>query len=207
MLLNATPFAFVIDLACLASRREYLKLDKWLSDKIREHQEAFVQACVHFLKRRCPQLMGPNAVKEEPASQIKSQMLPAETVAVMLGCMQACVGNVAQELSEAIVTMVTNAGVVLSKARQAQAQAQAQQGQAPQAPTGAQPPPGPIGVPPGPPRAGSAPGNPSGAPGPPGPPSVPTVTPPTVQPPSVPGALSGLAPNPNPVSNLVLKNF
>ena len=38
MLLNATPFAFVIDLACLASRREYLKLDKWLTDKIREHR-------------------------------------------------------------------------------------------------------------------------------------------------------------------------
>ncbi len=37
MLLNASPFAFVIDLACLASRREYLKLDKWMSDKIREH--------------------------------------------------------------------------------------------------------------------------------------------------------------------------
>ena len=38
MLLKATPFAFVIDLACLASRREYLKLEKWLHDKIREHQ-------------------------------------------------------------------------------------------------------------------------------------------------------------------------
>lgn len=37
MLLNASPFAFVIDLACLASRREYLKLEKWLTDKIREH--------------------------------------------------------------------------------------------------------------------------------------------------------------------------
>jgi len=37
LLLNATPYAFVIDLACLASRREYLKLDKWLTDKIREH--------------------------------------------------------------------------------------------------------------------------------------------------------------------------
>ena len=36
-LLNATPFLFVIDLACLASRREYLKLDKWMTDKIREH--------------------------------------------------------------------------------------------------------------------------------------------------------------------------
>ena len=38
MLLSASPFAFVIDLACLASRREYLKLEKWLTDKIREHQ-------------------------------------------------------------------------------------------------------------------------------------------------------------------------
>lgn len=38
MLLKATPFAFVIDLACLASRREYLKLEKWLHDKIRENQ-------------------------------------------------------------------------------------------------------------------------------------------------------------------------
>lgn len=37
LLLNATPYAFVTDLACLASRREYLKLDKWLTDKIREH--------------------------------------------------------------------------------------------------------------------------------------------------------------------------
>jgi len=37
LLLNATPYTFVIDLACLASRREYLKLDKWLTDKIREH--------------------------------------------------------------------------------------------------------------------------------------------------------------------------
>jgi len=38
MLLNSMPFAFVIDLAALASRREYLKLDKWLTDKLREHQ-------------------------------------------------------------------------------------------------------------------------------------------------------------------------
>lgn len=43
MLLNGTPFAFVIDLAALASRREYLKLDKWLTDKIREHG-----VCLHI---------------------------------------------------------------------------------------------------------------------------------------------------------------
>ena len=38
LLLKATPFSFVIDLACLASRREYLKLEKWLHDKIMENQ-------------------------------------------------------------------------------------------------------------------------------------------------------------------------
>jgi len=37
MLLNISQFSFVVELACLASRREYLKLDKWLSDKIRDH--------------------------------------------------------------------------------------------------------------------------------------------------------------------------
>jgi len=49
-LLSVQQFVFVIDLACLASRREYLKLDKWLSDKIREHGENFVSACVKFLQ-------------------------------------------------------------------------------------------------------------------------------------------------------------
>ncbi len=38
VLLRAQPIPFILDLACLASRRAYLKLDKWLSDKLREHQ-------------------------------------------------------------------------------------------------------------------------------------------------------------------------
>uniref|UniRef100_H2YFJ7 CCR4-NOT transcription complex subunit 1 n=1 Tax=Ciona savignyi TaxID=51511 RepID=H2YFJ7_CIOSA len=57
MLLSHKPFTFVIDLATLASRREYLKLDKWLSDKIREHREEFIEACINFLKRRCPAIV------------------------------------------------------------------------------------------------------------------------------------------------------
>jgi CCR4-NOT transcription complex subunit 1 len=38
VLLRAQPIPFILDLAFLASRRAYLKLDKWLSDKLREHQ-------------------------------------------------------------------------------------------------------------------------------------------------------------------------
>lgn len=61
MLLNAQSaqsYPFIIDLACLASRREYLKLEKWLTDKIREHGEMFSSACIKFLQRRCPQILG-----------------------------------------------------------------------------------------------------------------------------------------------------
>ena len=52
MMLNGQPFPFVIDLAILASRREYLNLEKWLGDKIREHGEIFVAATVKFLQRK-----------------------------------------------------------------------------------------------------------------------------------------------------------
>ncbi|XP_018116117.1 CCR4-NOT transcription complex subunit 1 isoform X2 [Xenopus laevis] len=114
MLLNGTPFAFVIDLAALASRREYLKLDKWLTDKIREHGEPFIQACMTFLKRRCPSILG-GLVPEK--DQPKSAQLPPETLATMLACLQACAG-VSQELSETILTMVANCSNVVNKARQ-----------------------------------------------------------------------------------------
>jgi CCR4-NOT transcription complex subunit 1 len=42
MLLNGQPLIFNIDLACLAARRGYLKLDKWLSDRIRDHGVIFL---------------------------------------------------------------------------------------------------------------------------------------------------------------------
>lgn len=89
-LLNAQSFQFVIDLACLASRREYLKLEKWLTDKIRDHGEIFVTACVKFLQRRCPQVMGPG-IKEDPTVP-KASQLPQETLTTILACLQVCAG-------------------------------------------------------------------------------------------------------------------
>jgi CCR4-NOT transcription complex subunit 1 len=86
MLLNVQRFPFVIDLSCLASRREYLKLDKWLTDKMREHGETFVAACVNFLHQRCPQISG--KVKEEAG--LKPTQLPSDTLAIMLSCLQVC---------------------------------------------------------------------------------------------------------------------
>lgn len=124
-LLNVRSFQFVIDLACLASRREYLKLDKWLTDKIREHGEQFVQSIVTFLQRRCPQITGAKI----PDDQIpKAAQLPHETLATMLTCLQACVGSVQQDLTDAIMQMSTNCSILLNKQRQQQ-QVQQQQAQ------------------------------------------------------------------------------
>ncbi|VEN55324.1 unnamed protein product, partial [Callosobruchus maculatus] len=85
MLLNAQSaqsYPFIIDLACLASRREYLKLEKWLSDKIGEHGETFVMACVKFLHRRCPPQIG----KEDTLAKVVP--LPTETLTTMVVCLQ-----------------------------------------------------------------------------------------------------------------------
>ncbi|GAB0100187.1 CCR4-NOT transcription complex subunit 1 [Sergentomyia squamirostris] len=104
-LLNVRSFHFVIDLACLASRREYLKLEKWLSDKIREHGEPFVQVMVKFLQRRCPQILGAKILDDQIP---KAAQLPHETLNTMVSCLHSCIGSVQPELNEVIITMNAN---------------------------------------------------------------------------------------------------
>ncbi|XP_043234309.1 CCR4-NOT transcription complex subunit 1-like isoform X1 [Amphibalanus amphitrite] len=117
LLLSYQALPFVIDLACLASRREYLKLDKWLSDKIHEHGEPFIAATVKFLQRRVPQLSGgpPSELELPPKAP-----LPADLVTTVLSVLHARVNSagVGHELSEAILTMMGNASQLLQLGRQ-----------------------------------------------------------------------------------------
>lgn len=50
-------------------------------------QEPYIQACVHFLKRRCPHLL--HGGKDDTAALKGTQLLP-DTLNTMLGCLQAC---------------------------------------------------------------------------------------------------------------------
>ncbi|CAJ0940956.1 unnamed protein product [Ranitomeya imitator] len=106
-------------------------------DVAQDLKEPFVQACMTFLKRRCPSILGGIAPEKD---QPKSSQLPPETLATMLACLQACAGyvhacmpgavtvrsgcnlssyrSVSQELSETILTMVANCSNVVNKARQ-----------------------------------------------------------------------------------------
>ena len=127
LLLNSNCYPFVIDLACLASRREYLKLDKWLMDKIESNGEPFVNACIVFLNRRCaPLLSGGKSIE---VNSLNSS-LPSETLATILACLQQFICNnannvtpaslssklsISPELSETILTMVANSSFLLQK--------------------------------------------------------------------------------------------
>ena len=51
-MLEAPYYLFTIDLAALASRREYLNLEKWLQEKINEHGDEFIRDCMEFLKQK-----------------------------------------------------------------------------------------------------------------------------------------------------------
>lgn len=113
-LLNSRTFMFVIDLACLASRREYLKLEKWLSDKLREHGDQFVHALIKFLQRRCPQIMG----KPEDQMQ-KSVHLQAETLNTIAQCLHAFIANIhSPEIAEQAAQIVSSCNLLMSKRQQ-----------------------------------------------------------------------------------------
>ncbi|XP_026842727.1 CCR4-NOT transcription complex subunit 1 [Drosophila persimilis] len=127
-LLNARSFLFIIDLACLASRREYLKLEKWLTDKIRDHGEPFMQAMIKVLLRRCPQVANAK-VPEEQLPPKQAQLLP-ETVTTMINSLQTCINSCMQpEMVEMIMQMTANVAIMANKARAQQQQQQQQQQQ------------------------------------------------------------------------------
>ena len=52
-ILETKPYGFSIDLAALASRRDYLNLEKWLHDHVKESGEIFVRATLEFLREKC----------------------------------------------------------------------------------------------------------------------------------------------------------
>ncbi|VDK67886.1 unnamed protein product [Litomosoides sigmodontis] len=74
-LFNVPQFPFTIDLACLASRRDFLKLDKWIDDKLAVYGDAFASQIICYIRRRLP------------AGIVNSSVLPQETIRVLLNAL------------------------------------------------------------------------------------------------------------------------
>ncbi|CAF0914580.1 unnamed protein product [Brachionus calyciflorus] len=101
LLLNGLPLAFNIDLACLAARRGYLKLDKWLTDRIRDLGEQFITAAIAFLKRKIPQMSG----KDDPMG----------TIQTILKCISSSSSLISPELSQEIFQISVQSRLMLEK--------------------------------------------------------------------------------------------
>lgn len=96
--LNANLFPFVLDLACLAAKREFLKLDKWITDKIKDNQEPFIIECVNFVASRAPKPITSGTV------------LTQEMVVLILSCIQPFVSVLKPEVSEKARALITAHG-------------------------------------------------------------------------------------------------
>ena len=138
-------FYFVIDLAVLASRREYLNLEKWLTDQMREHGEAFVKAAIQYLQRKLPAIMGgPQGPLTE--EHLTKSNFPPECLTTILICLKqvAAMLPIMTEMKETIQAMVQNSHTVLNRPQMQPPQAPGPRGPLGgiQLPGGLPPPPG-----------------------------------------------------------------
>lgn len=76
------PFIFALDVAALASRREFLNLERWLADKVAEHGADFVHSLISFLDIKAQNEK--TARLSDPASESRSYTLSPQTIAVFL---------------------------------------------------------------------------------------------------------------------------
>ncbi|GJJ12464.1 hypothetical protein Clacol_006706 [Clathrus columnatus] len=81
-LLEVRPFTFALDVAALASRREYLNLDKWLLDNIANHGVDFLRSVIEFLELKTSSEKV--ARLSDPPEESKTMSLEAQRIAIFL---------------------------------------------------------------------------------------------------------------------------
>ncbi|EST08344.1 CCR4-Not complex, Not1 subunit, domain of unknown function DUF3819 [Kalmanozyma brasiliensis GHG001] len=79
-LVDARPFAFALDVAALASRREAIDLDAWLQDNINRHGSDFIRAVLEFLDMKAKD----DLAKPDPQAEQSFVPLTVQNVASFL---------------------------------------------------------------------------------------------------------------------------
>ncbi|EMD38674.1 hypothetical protein CERSUDRAFT_82953 [Gelatoporia subvermispora B] len=81
-LLDVRPFTFALDVAALASRREYLNLDKWLADNVTAHGADFLHAVITFLDQKMESEKATRV--SDPAVEHRTMPLNPQTITIFL---------------------------------------------------------------------------------------------------------------------------
>lgn len=79
-LLDIRPFTLALDLAALASRREYLNLEKWLQSSISLHGNDFIRTALEFLDNKVKDDLS----RQDPQAEHKFILLTVSAVATFL---------------------------------------------------------------------------------------------------------------------------
>ncbi|KAF8078158.1 Not1-domain-containing protein [Lyophyllum atratum] len=81
-LLEVRPFIFALDVAALASRREYLNLDKWLADNVANHGGEFLHSVIVFLEQKMESEKASRM--SDPAAENRTMSLSPNTITIIL---------------------------------------------------------------------------------------------------------------------------
>lgn len=76
------PFTFALDVAALASRREYLNLDKWLADNVTNYGAEFLRSVIHFLEQKMESEIATRL--SDPAVENRTMSLNPNTITIIL---------------------------------------------------------------------------------------------------------------------------
>ena len=82
-LLETRPFTFALDVAALASRREYLNLDKWLADHVTAHGADFLHSVILFLDVKMENEKQARIIAEQP-QEVATMTLSPQTITIFL---------------------------------------------------------------------------------------------------------------------------
>jgi CCR4-NOT transcription complex subunit 1 len=104
-ILRARPFIFAIDLATLASRREFLNLEKWLNLQIGEHGRPFIISCVEYIRDYVDHQSG------RSQGVIKRHCIPLmtwDTVKLFFDCLKKNGSLLSPELTEEVTVLAAS---------------------------------------------------------------------------------------------------
>lgn len=104
-LLDVRPFTFALDVAALASRREYLNLDKWLADNISNHGADFLRSVISFLELKASSEK--SARISDPPEDSKTMALNPQTIAIFLRILRnRCVYNLTIRVPNTYISII-----------------------------------------------------------------------------------------------------
>jgi CCR4-NOT transcription complex subunit 1 len=102
VILDAKPYSFTLDLACLASRRQHLNIEKWLAEAMKEKGEAFLRAVVEFVSEKVAAQYGRShgSAASPPGGILVAPEVLTVFVKVLLGAFPGMAPDVAEQFRE-----------------------------------------------------------------------------------------------------------